>query len=298
MKKNILIGIPTYNEENAISNIVNDLNVFLEKHDKNFVFDVVFFDDGSIDKTVEILKNISNFKIIEGKGNKGLGFGIKSLLNYAKDNDYEGFIKLDGDNQMLVSDIRLFIDEYNTSKSDVIYGNRFFKESNYKMSISRKLGSKFFKFVFYIIGIKVKDPTNGFIFLSKNYINDFFIFGNFNAAQQILLDCKLRKLKFSQINISLEARTSGKSFIGIKYPIYVLTNMIGLLIFRKHSSLLMTPGILLLFIGLLLFIYNIYIWLLGTASTVLSDPVLIIFLVVGFFMFVTGLLIQLIKKDN
>ena len=34
MKKNILIGIPTYNEENAISNIVNDLNVFLDVEQK------------------------------------------------------------------------------------------------------------------------------------------------------------------------------------------------------------------------------------------------------------------------
>ena len=73
---------------------------------------------------------------------------------------------------------------------------------------------EFFQIIFFILGLKVKDPTNGFIFVSKKYLSDFYIFGNFNAAQQILLDSKIRKLKFEQIDINLkqemqETRLSG-----------------------------------------------------------------------------------------
>ena len=60
----------------------------------------------------------------------------------------------------------------------------------------------------------------------------------------------------------------------------------------------MIPGLFLLILGLSLFAYNIFIWFTGEASAILSDPVLIIFLLIGFFMFITGLLIQLIKKDD
>ena len=166
------------------------------------------------------------------------------------------------------------------------------------MPITRKIGSRFFKLLFSLIGLKVKDPTNGFIFVSKKYLSDFYIFGNFNAAQQILLDSKIRKLKFEQIDINLQTRNAGDSFIGIRYPIYVITSMIGLLLYRKYSTYLMIPGLFLLIIGLSLFAYNIFIWFTGTAATILSDPVLVVFLIIGFFMFITGLLIQLIKKDD
>ena len=47
----------------------------------------------------------------------------------------------------------------------------------------------------------------------------------------------------------------------------------------------MIPGLFLLIIGISLFAYNIFIWFTGTATTILSDPVLVVFLIIGFFMF-------------
>ena len=94
---------------------------------------------------------------------------------------------------------------------------------------------------------------------------------------------KIRKLKFEQIDINLQTRNAGDSFIGIRYPIYVITSMVGLLLYRKYSTYLMIPGLFLLIIGISLFAYNIFIWFTGTATTILSDPVLVVFLIIGFF---------------
>lgn len=299
MQNNFLIGIPTFNEEASILNVITQIKLFISKSNvKDCKFDVVFYDDGSTDNTVKFIRENSDFKVIVGKTNKGLGYAMKSLFQYAKENDVDGLIKLDGDGQMNPQEILLFVKKFQDNSSDVLYGNRFFANSNYKMPITRKIGSRFFRLLFSLIGLKVKDPTNGFIFVSKKYLNDFYIFGNFNAAQQILLDSKIRKLKFEQIDINLQTRNAGDSFIGIRYPIYVITSMVGLLLYRKYSTYLMIPGLFLLIIGLSLFAYNIFIWFTGTATTILSDPVLVVFLIIGFFMFITGLLIQLIKKDD
>ena len=299
MQNNFLIGIPTFNEEASIVNVITQIKLFISKSNvEDCKFDVVFYDDGSTDNTVKFIRENSDFKVIVGKTNKGLGHAMKSLFQYAKENDVDGLIKLDGDGQMNPQEILLFVKKFQDNSSDVLYGNRFFANSNYKMPITRKIGSRFFRFLFSLIGLKVKDPTNGFIFVSKKYLNDFYIFGNFNAAQQILLDSKIRKLKFEQIDINLQTRNAGDSFIGIRYPIYVITSMIGLLLYRKYSTYLMIPGLFLLIIGISLFAYNIFIWFTGTATTILSDPVLVVFLIIGFFMFITGLLIQLIKKDD
>ena len=299
MHNNFLIGIPTFNEEASILNVITQIKLFISKSNlEDCKFDVVFYDDGSTDNTVKFIQENSDFKVIVGKTNKGLGHAMKSLFQYARENDVDGLIKLDGDGQMNPQEILLFVKKFKDNLSDVLYGNRFFANSDYKMPITRKIGSRFFKLLFSLIGLKVKDPTNGFIFVSKKYLSDFYIFGNFNAAQQILLDSKIRKLKFEQIDINLQTRNAGDSFIGIRYPIYVITSMIGLLLYRKYSTYLMIPGLFLLIIGISLFAYNIFIWFTGTATTILSDPVLVVFLIIGFFMFITGLLIQLIKKDD
>ena len=299
MKNNFLIGIPTFNEEASILDVLKRIKSFISKNNKSDCnFSVVFYDDGSTDNTVQSIKEKSDFNVIVGKTNKGLGHAMKNLFLYAKEKDVDGLIKLDGDGQMDPQEIPLFVKKFKDDSSDVIYGNRFFANSDYKMPLTRKLGSRFFRLFFSILGLKVKDPTNGFIFVSKKYLSDFYIFGNFNAAQQILLDSKIRKLKFEQIDINLKTRNAGDSFIGIRYPVYVITSMIGLLLYRKYNTYLMIPGLFLLILGLSLFAYNIFIWFTGEASAILSDPVLIIFLLIGFFMFITGLLIQLIKKDD
>ena len=97
-----------------------------------------------------------------------------------------------------------------------------------------------------LFSIKTSDPTNGFIYLNRKYIENFKIIGNYNAAQQILLDAKLRDLKTHEVDISLNVRSSGKSFIGIKYPIIVTSNLIALYVYKKTVRMLIAPGIIFL----------------------------------------------------
>ena len=55
----VSIIIPTLNEEENIENLLNNLKSL--KGD----FEVIFSDGGSLDKTVEIIKNFGNYKIIK-----------------------------------------------------------------------------------------------------------------------------------------------------------------------------------------------------------------------------------------
>ena len=85
---------------------------------------------------------------------------MKSLFQYAKENDVDGLIKLDGDGQMNPQEILLFV-KFQDNSSDVLYGNRFFANSNYKCLLQERLVVDFLG-TFSLIGLKV-DPTNGFI---------------------------------------------------------------------------------------------------------------------------------------
>ena len=153
MQNNFLIGIPTFNEEASILNVITQIKLFISKSDvQDCKFDVVFYDDGSTDNTVKFIRENSDFKVIVGKTNKGLGHAMKSLFQYAKENDVDGLdIKLDGDGQMNPQEILLFVKKFQDNSSDVLYGNRFFANSNYKMPITRKIGSRFFRLLFLLL---------------------------------------------------------------------------------------------------------------------------------------------------
>ena len=57
LQKKISIVIPSFNEEGNIKIIVNALNEVLQK--LNYNYELIFVDDGSSDKTLHILQEIS-----------------------------------------------------------------------------------------------------------------------------------------------------------------------------------------------------------------------------------------------
>jgi len=296
--KTINICVPVYNEAVNLDNFYQDLqntsSIIQNKYGINL--NTVFFDDGSIDNTREKLRDLKDVELLYSNENKGLGSAIKELILYTKQTDAIGMFKVDGDGQMNLNDLEKFLDGEYYEDYDVIYGNRFHNNSNYEMPFLRKLGSKFFKFIMKIFSIKISDPTNGFIYLSRRYIDNSKIIGNYNAAQQILLDAKLRNLRIGEVDIELTERESGESFIGIKYPIIVISNLIALYVYRKTVRVLIAPGIALLFIGFLLLIYNIYMWLIGVKTQIISDQILILFIVFGSQLSITGFLIEIFKN--
>ena len=72
----ITIGIPAYNEEKNIADIVNKLK---EKYES-----IIVCDDGSTDSTYEILKTM-NVNIIKHENNLGYGAAINSIFEKSQE---------------------------------------------------------------------------------------------------------------------------------------------------------------------------------------------------------------------
>ena len=258
-KSTINICIPVFNEEKNINKLYEDLKIKILDLEKKYdmILKIVFFDDGSSDNSRQILEKLENIELLYVDENKGLGNAIRELCMHSKETGVNGMFKVDGDGQMDLDDLNKFLENDMHKNKDVIYGNRFHKSSNYKMPLHRRFGSKIFKIFLKLFSIDISDPTNGFIYLSKKYLDNSKIIGNYNAAQQILLDAKLRNLKIDEVNINLKQRSEGRSFIGIKYPIIVFGNLIGLYIYKRTLQTLIIPGLIIFLIGFLIFIYNI-----------------------------------------
>lgn len=121
MNKLLSIIVPVYNEERLINKslpLILSLNTNKE---------VIVVDDGSKDKTLDILKNLQNnyhFSLIRQESNQGKGSAVKRGLKEIR-GDY--FIVCDGDLEYDPQDIIRLFNEIIKEESNniVIYGSRF-----------------------------------------------------------------------------------------------------------------------------------------------------------------------------
>ena len=294
----INICIPVFNEEENLPNFLQTLNEYLKSFSNTkFQLSVVFFDDGSIDNSLQILEK-TDHEVIGVLNNKGLGNAIASLFNHSVEAGVDGVIKLDCDGQMNINDIDYFLKKIEENEFDLIQGNRFEKSKNFKLGFFKKVGILFFRLIFKLLGMKVKDSSNGFIYVSKKWLEGFKIIGNYNAAQQILLDTKLRNLSYSEISVNIENRKSGKSFVGIRYPFNVVSSMIALYAYRRTNKLLTIPGIVILFFALLFLINDVLLWVKQIEEKVISNQITIFMFLIGTQLLSLGLITEFLKKQK
>lgn len=78
----VYILLPVYNEEKSLPMLFEKLDKGMKR--RGFEYHIIAYNDGSSDKSFEILnqcKGVLPITVIGEKDNKGLGFALKSLLN-------------------------------------------------------------------------------------------------------------------------------------------------------------------------------------------------------------------------
>lgn len=169
----VLLIIPAYNEEEAIRKTVKKIESFREV--QTYQLDYVVINDGSIDKTQEILnkKNIENVQLIL---NLGIGGAVQTGYKYALDNNYDIAVQFDGDGQHDINSLNNILYPLFDGKADLTIGSRFIEdsESNFKTTFMRRLGVKVISiFIKAVTGKKIYDTTSGYRAANKKVISFF-----------------------------------------------------------------------------------------------------------------------------
>lgn len=121
MQKTFLsVIIPAYNEEQRISKTLNDLQRYFSK--KRYAYEILIVDDGSIDKTQDVIlkfKDKLNISIFKNEKNLGKGCSVKKGM-LAASGEYKLF--MDADNSVPIEYFDKFL-PYLNDGFDIVIGS-------------------------------------------------------------------------------------------------------------------------------------------------------------------------------
>lgn len=203
------VFFPAFNEEGNIERTVLDAVGVLDKL-KITDYEILVIDDGSKDKTPQIIDNLAKknpkIKPIHHKTNLGYGEALKSgFYNAAK--DYIVFT--DSDGQFDFSEVSGFIKAI--QEADLIIGFR--KKRNDPM-IRLILSKIAWGFILYLLlGLKVRDIDCGFKMIKKSVLQKIPHLKSTRGAMinpELIIKAKKAGFKIKEIGVNHYPRTSGK----------------------------------------------------------------------------------------
>jgi dolichol-phosphate mannosyltransferase len=207
------IVMPAYNEEDVIEATLTDLCDYLDATD--FAYEVVVTNDGSKDRTGEILARIAaerpQVRPVLNPGPGGYGYAIRKGLEV-----YEGgaAVVVTADGADSPKDVAAYFGKINEGY-DCAFGARFGKDSTVTgyPPIKRVINRMANQLLAWIVGVPYKDFTNGFKCYRREVIEDMqpLITGQFNITIEMSLKATLAGWSYAVVPNDWRQRDAGES---------------------------------------------------------------------------------------
>ena len=120
----VYVGIPAYNEQENIGVVLDEWTSHPDVHK------VIVVDDGSTDRTREVVARRPSVLLHCHSVNKGVGAAQLSLMRAflgASDHDQDIFMLVHADGAMEISEIQQFVSGFREQGPDVILGSRLLR---------------------------------------------------------------------------------------------------------------------------------------------------------------------------
>lgn len=167
--------IPMYNEEKILPDTIKTLHEFMSGAFDEEEYEVIFSDDGSKDRSREIVENctLPNIRLVGYEKNKGKGGAVRNGMLSAK-----GDICLFTDCDLAYGTemIRTLYDRFREEKCDVMIGSRNINKDGYEgYTFMRRFVSKtYIKLLCFVGGFKLSDSQCGFKAFSGKAAKEVF----------------------------------------------------------------------------------------------------------------------------
>lgn len=289
--KSISIVVPIFNEEGNVEKLHKEIKDVCEN--EHFDYEIIFIDDGSRDKTVEIAKTLSPLKLIQMRKNFGqtaaMDAGIKAATK-------DLIVTMDGDLQNDPSDIPHMIEYLEEHNLDIVSGWR----KNRKDTFMKRFTSRGANLLRHII---VKDSIHDSGCSLKVYRRDCFeginLYGEMHRFIPAFL--MIKGFTVGEVVVNHRPRTSGVTKYNWKRTFKGFVDMIGVWFWHKYAvrplHLLGSAGIVSIFVGCAFGVWSVVIKLFGGNLSSYMQPLLaVLFLITGLMMFIFGLMSDMLMR--
>jgi hypothetical protein len=237
-KPSALIVLPCYNEEGSVPLMVPQLESL--KRRSSWAIDYCFVDDGSTDRTRQLLGEIAPQNFVPHLVNNNVsgvlmtGFQIALLAGF----DYA--VQCDGDGQHPVSEIERLLEEAQAHDADLLIASRFASNGTNgdtlaSTTLLRRSGSLILIGVLRSLwpGLQCSDPTSGFrVYSRKTCMHLLTHMPDEFPEPEAIAIATVAGLKVVETSVKMEKRLAGLSSIrGLKTFIYMykaISALVGL----------------------------------------------------------------------
>ena len=151
----VLTAIPVYNEQAHLEPVLTEV--------LRFAGDVLVVDDGSTDRTPDLLRGFPTVQVIRHERNQGYGAGLRSAFHRALEGGYDGLVTIDCDGQHEPSLIPMIVARLDSA--EIVSGSRYleiFDPSQVPPEERRRINVEVTRWLNECLGLNVTDAFCGF----------------------------------------------------------------------------------------------------------------------------------------
>ena len=219
-KPYLSVAVPVYNEEDSVCLLYEKIRVVCESLNKDY--EIIFVDDGSSDRTLEILakiqKNDAHVKAVSFRKNYGQTAAMAAGFDCAQG---ENVVSMDGDLQNDPSDIPMLLKKMEDGY-DVVCGWRKNRQDKFW---SRRFPSIIANWIIgRVTGVRIHDNGCSLKAYRASIIKNVFLYGEMHRFIPAMTT--LTGARVSEIVVKHHARQFGKSKYGISRVWRVILDII------------------------------------------------------------------------
>jgi glycosyltransferase involved in cell wall biosynthesis len=294
----LIIQIPCYNEAQTLPITLAELPRHIDGIDN---IEILVIDDGSTDNTVDVAVQHGVHHVVRLNKNKGLATGFMSGLDACLRLGADIIVNTDADNQYSGADITALVQPILQHRADLVIGDRntaAIQHFSWAKKRLQWLGSWFIR---QLSGTSVPDATSGFRAMSREAALRMNVLSRFTYTLETIIQAGKKNLAIAHVPVATnpklrESRLFSGNWSYIKKSLATIVR-----IYTMYEPLKMFSyiGALVFGLGVLLGIRFLYYFIVvGGAGHIQSLILAAVFLILGFQIFIMGLVADLIGSNR
>jgi len=221
----ISVVVPVMNEEENVKLLFDNIKAALSGHD----FEAILVDDGSTDKTVEMMKEQADerFRIVVLKKNYGQSTAMAAGIAEAK-GDF--IATMDGDLQNDPTDIPMMLEMMQKEGWDLVHGRRANRQDGMFL---RKIPSKIANSIIRnSTDVHISDYGCTLKIFRADIAKNLGLYGELHRFIPVL--AKMQGASITEVDVKHHSRQFGTSKYGINRTFKVMSDLMLMVFFQKY----------------------------------------------------------------